>query len=81
VSGNITSNPNFNMAEYILNSSYSNESTHSYSRLYASLSQMSLADYTPEVSYYAYKAGLDEIFPSVNFKNILANMDEDHLYN
>jgi len=40
-----------------------------------------LADFTPEVSYYAYKAGLDEIFPAVNFTNILANMDEDHLYN
>jgi len=70
------------MEAYINSTMYVNESSHSYSRLYAGLSQLSMADYTPEVSYYAYK-GLNDtpIFSDVNFTNILANMDEDHLYN
>ena len=69
------------MDDYIKATIYANDPTHSYSRLYSQYSMLSLSDYTPEVSYYSFKAELPDVFPSLNFTNILANMDEDHLYN
>jgi hypothetical protein len=70
-----------NMAQYIKESPYANETHHSYARLYKNITKLNVSDFTPEVSYYEYKSGSEPIFPSVNFTNILANMDEDHLYN
>ena len=42
---------------------------------------MSVNDFTPEVSYFAYKANVSDIFPSLNFTDVIVNMDSDHLYN
>ena len=47
------------------------------------MSSLSDIDFTPEVKFYTYKAGLpDAINSTVDFSSIiLQNMDEDHLYN
>ncbi len=69
------------MEVYINSTVYASETNRSYSRLYSNLSQLSLPDFTPEVSYFGNKSELGEIFKDVNFTNVLANMDTDHLYN
>jgi hypothetical protein len=78
ISGNITDRPMYNMEWHIM--STTSDPHRSYSRLYSNISQLSQPDFTPEVSYFQFKAGLDPIYIG-NFTNILMNMDEDHLLN
>ena len=76
----ITKKPMWNMEQYI-NSVAPNETDHSYARLYKSISLLSQNDFTPEVSYFAFMADEADIFPNLNFTDIIFNMDTDHLYN
>lgn len=77
----ITTNPMDSMKTFIASTKYANEKVHSYSRIYSSISGLNASDYTPEVAYFTYKAGLDNAFASLNFTNIMVNMDGDHLFN
>ena len=83
----ITSKPMYNMNEYIKASPYADESNVSYRRVYQNTTFLMSADptnhtdFTPEVSYYELKSGLTGTLKEVNYTDIFANMDDDHLFN
>jgi len=57
VSGNITDRPMYNMEAHI--NATTSDPHRSYSRLYSNMSQLSQPDFTPELSYFQFKSGLN----------------------
>lgn len=79
--GVITDRPMWNMKQFIDSSKYKDEVNHSYARLYSAVSMLKLNDFTPELTYYGMKSELGQLLKTVDFQDILANMDTDHLLN